>query len=186
MSENLLEVQDLKLYFKVKAGKVRAVDGVSFAIKPGEKVGVVGESGCGKSVTALSIMRLIPQPPGEYAGGSVLFEDKDLLEVPESAMRRIRGGQIGMIFQDPMTCLNPTMTVGKQIAEGLRIHLNLSGDQALKRAIALLEQVGNAPACDDSHRLSLQSQVTDCRRADDSIGCNRTGANPRIDQRDSQ
>ncbi len=142
MSENLLEVQDLKLYFKVKAGKVRAVDGVSFAIKPGEKVGVVGESGCGKSVTALSIMRLIPQPPGEYAGGSVLFEDRDLLEVPESAMRRIRGGQIGMIFQDPMTCLNPTMTVGKQIAEGLRIHLNLSGDQALKRAIALLEQVG--------------------------------------------
>jgi len=142
LGENLLEVQDLKLYFKVKAGKVRAVDGVSFAIKPGEKVGVVGESGCGKSVTALSIMRLIPQPPGEYAGGSVLFEDKDLLEVPESAMRRIRGGQIGMIFQDPMTCLNPTMTVGKQIAEGLRIHLNLSGDQALKRAIALLEQVG--------------------------------------------
>ncbi len=142
MSENLLEVQDLKLYFKVKAGKVRAVDGVSFAIKPGEKVGVVGESGCGKSVTALSIMRLIPQPPGEYAGGSVLFEDKDLLEVSESAMRRIRGGQIGMIFQDPMTCLNPTMTVGKQIAEGLRIHLKLSADQGLKRAIALLEQVG--------------------------------------------
>src|SRR5207237_9213528 len=87
-------------------------------------------------------MRLIPQPPGEYAGGSVLFEDKDLLEVPESAMRRIRGGQIGMIFQDPMTCLNPTMTVGKQIAEGLKIHLKLSDDQAKKRAIALLEQVG--------------------------------------------
>ena len=142
MGENLLEVQDLKLYFKVGVGKVRAVDGVSFAIKPGEKVGVVGESGCGKSVTALSIMRLIPQPPGEYAGGSVLFEDKDLLEVPESVMRRIRGGQIGMIFQDPMTCLNPTMTVGKQIAEGLRIHLKLSADQGLKRAVALLEQVG--------------------------------------------
>ncbi len=142
MGENLLEVQDLKLYFKVKAGKVRAVDGVSFTIKPGEKLGVVGESGCGKSVTALSIMRLIPQPPGEYAGGSVLFEDQDLLDVPESAMRKIRGGQIGMIFQDPMTCLNPTMTVGKQIGEGLRIHLKLSGDQALKRAIALLEQVG--------------------------------------------
>ena len=142
MGDNLLEVQDLKLYFKVKAGKVRAVDGVSFAIQHSEKVGVVGESGCGKSVTALSIMRLIPQPPGEYAGGSVLFEDKDLLDMPESAMRKIRGGQIGMIFQDPMTCLNPTMTVGKQIAEGLRIHLNLSGDQAQKRAIALLEQVG--------------------------------------------
>ena len=142
MGENLLEVQDLKLYFKVKAGKVRAVDGVSFGVKHGEKVGVVGESGCGKSVTALSIMRLIPQPPGEFAGGGVLFDGNDLLELPESAMRKIRGGQIGMIFQDPMTCLNPTMTVGKQIAEGLRIHLKLSDDQARKRAVALLEQVG--------------------------------------------
>jgi oligopeptide transport system ATP-binding protein len=142
LGENLLEVQDLKLYFKVKAGKVKAVDGVSFAIKPGEKVGVVGESGCGKSVTALSIMRLIPQPPGEYAGGSIIFEDRDLLEIPESSMRKVRGGQIGMIFQDPMTCLNPTMTVGKQIAEGLRIHLKLSSDEALKRAVSLLEQVG--------------------------------------------
>ncbi len=142
MGEYLLEVQDLKTYFKVKAGKVRAVDGVSFAIKPGEKLGVVGESGCGKSVTALSIMRLLPQPPGEIAGGSVLFEDQDLLELPESAMCKIRGGKIGMIFQDPLTCLNPTMTVGKQIAEGLRIHLKLTGDQALKRAISLLDQVG--------------------------------------------
>ena len=142
MGENLLEVQDLKLYFKVKAGRVRAVDGVSFYIKPSEKVGVVGESGCGKSVTALSIMRLIPQPPGEFAGGSILFNDQDLLELPESGLRKIRGGQIGMIFQDPMTCLNPTMTVGKQIAEGLRIHLKLSQDQALKRAVSLLEQVG--------------------------------------------
>ena len=142
MGEYLLEVQDLKTYFKVKAGRVRAVDGVSFAIKPGEKVAVVGESGCGKSVTALSIMRLIPQPPGEYAGGNILFEDQDLLDTPESTMRRIRGGKIGMIFQDPMTCLNPTMTVGKQIAEGLRIHLKLSNDQAYKRAVALLEQVG--------------------------------------------
>src|SRR5438876_1751092 len=87
-------------------------------------------------------MRLVQQPPWEYAGGSILFQDQDLLELPESAMRKIRGGRIGMIFQDPMTCLNPTMTVGKQIAEGLRIHLNLSGDQAQKRAIALLEQVG--------------------------------------------
>ena len=142
MGEYLLEVQDLKTYFKVKAGKVRAVDGVSFAIKPGEKLGVVGESGCGKSVTALSIMRLLPQPPGEIAGGSVLFDDQDILDLPESAMRKIRGGKIGMIFQDPMTCLNPTMTVGKQIGEALRIHLKLSQDEAKKRAIALLEQVG--------------------------------------------
>ena len=142
MGEYLLEVQDLKTYFKVKAGRVRAVDGVSFAVKSGEKLGVVGESGCGKSVTALSIMRLLPQPPAEYAGGSVLFEDEDLLDQPESAMRKIRGGKIGMIFQDPMTCLNPTMTVGRQIGEALRIHLKLSKDEAQKRAIALLEQVG--------------------------------------------
>ncbi|TMD75936.1 MAG: ABC transporter ATP-binding protein [Chloroflexi bacterium] len=142
MGEYLLEVQDLKTYFKVKAGRVRAVDGVSFAVKSGEKLGLVGESGCGKSVTALSIMRLVQQPPGEYAGGSILFQDQDLLELPESGMRKIRGGQIGMIFQDPMTCLNPTMTVGKQIAEGLQIHLKLSSDQALKRAVSLLEQVG--------------------------------------------
>src|SRR5256714_6900167 len=87
-------------------------------------------------------MRLVQRPPGEYAGGSILFQDQDLLELPESAMRKIRGGRIGMIFQDPMTCLNPTMPVGKQIAEGLQIHLKLSSDQALKRAVALLEQVG--------------------------------------------
>jgi len=142
LGENLLAVEDLKTYFKVKAGKVRAVDGVSFAIKPGEKLGLVGESGCGKSVTALSIMRLLPQPPAEIASGSVLFEEQELLDQPEGAMRRIRGGKIGMIFQDPMTCLNPTMTIGNQIGEALRIHLKVSKDEAKKRSIALLEQVG--------------------------------------------
>ncbi len=142
MGEYLLDVQDLKTYFKTKGGRVHAVDGVSFAIRPGEKVAIVGESGCGKSVTALSIMKLVAQPPGEYAGGSILFEDKDLLETQESAMRKLRGKQIGMIFQDPMTCLNPTMSIGKQIAEGLRIHLKLSEGEARKRAISLLEQVG--------------------------------------------
>jgi len=142
LGEYLLDVQDLKTYFKTKGGRVHAVDGVSFAIRPGEKVAIVGESGCGKSVTALSIMKLVAQPPGEYAGGSILFEDKDLLETQESAMRKLRGKQIGMIFQDPMTCLNPTMSIGKQIAEGLRIHLKLSEGEARKRAISLLEQVG--------------------------------------------
>ncbi len=142
MGEYLLEVQDLKTYFKTKAGFVRAVDGVSFAIKPGEKIAIVGESGCGKSVTALSIMKLIDQPPGEFAGGNVLFEDQDLLDLQESAMRKIRGSQIGIIFQDPMTCLNPTMPIGKQIAEGLKIHLKMSNSQALQRAVTLLEQVG--------------------------------------------
>ena len=142
MGEYLLEVQDLKTYFKVRAGRVRAVDGVSFHVRPGERVGIVGESGCGKSVTALSIMRLLPKPAGEQAGGTILFEDDDLLSLPESNMRKIRGGRIGMIFQDPMTCLNPTMTVGKQIGESLRIHLKLPPDEAQKRAITLLEQVG--------------------------------------------
>ncbi|GAC1356510.1 MAG: ABC transporter ATP-binding protein [Ktedonobacteraceae bacterium] len=142
MGEYLLDVQGLKTYFKTKAGRVRAVDGVSFTVKPGEKVAIVGESGCGKSVTALSIMRLVAQPPGEYADGSVLFEDRDLLDLPESAMRKVRGGKIGMIFQDPMTCLNPTMTIGKQIMEGLQIHLKLSEGEARRRAISLLEQVG--------------------------------------------
>ena len=156
MGEYLLDVQGLKTYFKTKAGRVRAVDGVSFAVKTGEKVAIVGESGCGKSVTALSIMRLVAQPPGEYADGSVLFEDKDLLDLPESAMRKIRGGQIGMIFQDPMTCLNPTMTVGKQIMEGLRIHLKLSEGEAHKRAISLLEQVGIPAAAERANSFPHQ------------------------------
>lgn len=142
MTENLLEVQDLKTYFKVKSGYVRAVNGVDFAIKPGEKVAIVGESGCGKSVTALSIMRLVAQPPGEYAGGSILFDGQDLLDMSERSMQKIRGAQIGMIFQDPMTCLNPTMTVGRQIAEGLRIHLKIREGEARNRAMRLLEQVG--------------------------------------------
>ncbi len=142
MGEYLLEVQDLRTYFKTKAGRVKAVDGVSFNVRPGERVGLVGESGCGKSVTALSIMRLLPKPAGEYAGGSILFEDEDLLNLPESAMRKVRGGKISMVFQDPMTCLNPTMTVGKQVGEALRIHLGLSGDKAKERSISLLEQVG--------------------------------------------
>jgi len=142
VGEYLLEVQGLKTYFKTKAGYVRSVDGVSFGVRPGEKVAIVGESGCGKSVTALSIMRLIEQPPGEYIDGSILFDGQNILDLPERAMRKIRGGKIGMIFQDPMTCLNPTMTVAQQIAEGLQIHLKLSRGEAHRRAISLLEQVG--------------------------------------------
>src|SRR5450755_1268457 len=147
LSEYLLDVQDLKIYFKAKGGHVHAVDGVNFTIKPGEKIAIVGESGCGKSVTALSIMRLIQQPPGEYAGGNIYFEENDLLTFSEREMQKIRGGKIGMIFQDPLNCLNPTMTIGKQIMEGLQIHLKVSKDDAHQRAISLLEQVGiPAPA----------------------------------------
>lgn len=142
MNENLLEVQDLKVYFKVRAGHVHAVDGVTFAVKPGEKVAIVGESGCGKSVTALSIMRLVAQPPGVYAGGNIFFENEDLLTLSERRMQKIRGGQIGIIFQDPMSCLNPTMTIGDQIAEGLRIHRKIDKKEARSRATRLLEEVG--------------------------------------------
>jgi oligopeptide transport system ATP-binding protein len=142
LNDYLLDVQDLKIYFKIKAGRIRAVDGISFAVKPGEKVAIVGESGCGKSVTALSIMHLIAQPPGEYAGGNIFFAGEDLLDMHERALQKIRGGQIGMIFQDPMSSLNPTMTIGKQIVEGLKIHRKLNDSQARQRAVELLQQVG--------------------------------------------
>jgi oligopeptide transport system ATP-binding protein len=138
----LLEVRDLKTYFKTKAGYVRAVDGVSFALKPGEKVALVGESGCGKSVTSLSVMRLIDQHAGKHLGGNIFFEDQDLLALPEKTMRSIHGGKISMIFQDPMTSLNPTMTVGDQIAEGAIVHKHVSRQNARTRAIELLELVG--------------------------------------------
>ncbi|GCE25489.1 ABC transporter ATP-binding protein [Dictyobacter alpinus] len=146
MKEYLLDVKDLKTYFKTRSGYVHAVDGVNFSVAPGEKVAIVGESGCGKSVTALSIMRLVAQPPGEYIGGEINFAGQNLLDVSEKTMRSIRGGQIGMIFQDPMACLNPTMTIGKQIAEGLKIHLKLGHREARERAISLLEQVGISAA----------------------------------------
>jgi oligopeptide transport system ATP-binding protein len=142
LNDYLLDVQDLKIYFKVKSGRIRAVDGVNFAVKPGEKIAIVGESGCGKSVTALSIMHLVAQPPGEYAGGNIFFEGEDLLTLHEKALQKIRGGQIGMIFQDPMSSLNPTMTIGKQIVEGLKIHRKLNSSDAHQRAILLLHQVG--------------------------------------------
>ncbi len=143
MEDYLLQVQNLKTYFKTKAGYVHAVDGMSFAVKPGEKLAIVGESGCGKSVTSLSIMRLISQPPGEYAEGRILFEGQDLLEMPESAMRKIRGGKISMIFQDPMTSLNPVLSIGYQIAEAVKRHRKGTEDaQAWKRASEMLELVG--------------------------------------------
>ncbi len=138
----LLEIQNLKTYFKTREGYVHAVDGVSFSLNEGEKLGVVGESGCGKSVTALSIMRLIPSPPGETLDGSIVFGGQDLLELPESAMRKIRGKQIGIIFQDPLTSLNPVLTIGSQITESLKLHLNLNDQQAKRRAIELLREVG--------------------------------------------
>src|SRR5215467_10769288 len=118
----LLEVRGLQTQFVTDSGVVRAVDGVSFAIDAGRTLGMVGESGCGKSVTALSILRLIPAPPGRIVGGEIRYEGRNLLELPQAEMRRVRGNEIAMIFQEPMTSLNPVFTIGDQIGEAIRLH----------------------------------------------------------------
>jgi oligopeptide/dipeptide ABC transporter ATP-binding protein len=137
----LLEVDNLQTHFFTREGVVRAVDGVSFAVDKGKTLGVVGESGCGKSVTALSIMRLLPQPPAKIVGGEVRFEGLDLVQLPESSLEDVRGNEIAMIFQDPMTSLNPTLRIGTQITETMEAHLGYDKAQARKRAIELLEEV---------------------------------------------
>lgn len=142
MADSLLEVQNLETHFKTSEGIVHAVNGVSFKLKSGETLGVVGESGCGKSVTMLSCLRLIASPPGKIVAGEALFHGKNLLTMPGEEIRKIRGAQISMVFQDPMTSLNPVMTIGKQLAEPLMLHLGLSKEQARKRSIELLGLVG--------------------------------------------
>jgi oligopeptide/dipeptide ABC transporter ATP-binding protein len=137
----LLEVNDLQTHFFTRAGRVRAVDGVSFSVDTGKTLGIVGESGCGKSVTALSIMGLIPQPPARIVGGSVTFDGHDLTKLSNRQLEDYRGRQIAMIFQDPMTSLNPTLTIGTQITETLLRHFDISKEQARKRAVELLEEV---------------------------------------------
>ncbi len=138
----LLEVRGLRTEFRTRAGVVRAVDDVSWDVREGETVALVGESGCGKSASALSIMGLVAGPAGRVVGGQILFRGRDLLALPEEAMRRVRGREIGMIFQEPMTSLNPTLTVGLQLVEGPEIHLGLSPAAARDRAIELLGLVG--------------------------------------------
>jgi oligopeptide/dipeptide ABC transporter ATP-binding protein len=138
----LLEVRNLTTHFLTAAGVVRAVDGVSWDIREGETVALVGESGCGKSVSALSVMRLVPAPAGRIVGGQVLFKGRDLLTLSEEEMRRIRGREIAMIFQEPMTSLNPVLSIGRQLTEGLEIHLGLSPAEARRRAVELLAMVG--------------------------------------------
>jgi peptide/nickel transport system ATP-binding protein/oligopeptide transport system ATP-binding protein len=137
---HLLEVKNLQTHFRTRAGVVRAVDGVSFYLERGELLGLVGESGCGKSVTALSLMRLVA-PPGRIVGGEILFDGVDLLKLSESKMRAIRGDDIAMIFQDPMTSLNPVYTVGEQIAEALRLHRGMKRGEAKRAAVAAMEEV---------------------------------------------
>jgi peptide/nickel transport system ATP-binding protein len=138
----LLAVEDLVTEFRTEAGTLRAVDGVSFAIPRGKTTGVVGESGCGKSVTALSILRLIPDPPGRIAGGSVRYDGQDLLALDERALRDVRGNKISMIFQEPMTSLNPVYTTGEQVAEAVRLHRRASRREAMDRAVEMFQLVG--------------------------------------------
>ena len=138
----LLRIVELRTYFHLDEGIARAVDGVSFEIPRGKTLGLVGESGCGKSVTALSIMRLVPSPPGRIQGGSVYFGETDLVKLSERQMRKVRGNDISMVFQEPMTSLNPVFTVGNQIMEVLRLHQKMPKKEARKKTIELLEQVG--------------------------------------------
>jgi oligopeptide/dipeptide ABC transporter ATP-binding protein len=138
----LLDVRDLRTHFLTRGGVVRAVDGVSWDVQEGETVALVGESGCGKSVTALSIMRLVAPPAGRIVGGQVLFKGRDLLALGEEEMRHVRGREIGMVFQEPMTSLNPVLSIGRQLTEGLEIHLGVSPADARKRAEELLGLVG--------------------------------------------
>src|SRR4051812_31016943 len=130
----LLEISDLRTFFKTREGEVHAVDGVSFELERGKTLGIVGESGCGKSVTALSIMGLV-QPPGRIVDGSIMFDGRELAGRKQKELEDIRGREISMIFQDPMTSLNPTLTIGTQITETLRRHMNMNKEEARKRAV---------------------------------------------------
>ncbi len=146
----LLEVNELAVEFATAGGRVQAVNGISFAVEPGEIVAIVGESGSGKTAAALSVLGLIPQPPGRIVGGRASFQGEDLLQLGEEKLRQIRGRRISMIFQEPMTSLNPVLSIGRQLTEAMRLHLDLSKKEANGRAVALLNSVGIA---DPEHRL---------------------------------
>ncbi len=141
-NHTLLQIKNLKTYFYTSDGIIKAVDDVSWEVDQGEVIGLVGESGCGKSVTALSILRLIPDPPGKIIGGEILFEGRNLMSLSLEAMRKIRGNDISMIFQEPMTSLNPVFTIGAQIAEAIQLHQHLKKKEAINKAIEMLKSVG--------------------------------------------
>lgn len=139
---DLLTVEGLETQFRTREGIVHAVNGVSFSLREGETLGIVGESGCGKSVTVMSMLRLIPSPPGKVVAGKAIYQGKDLLKMSDEEIRHIRGAQISMVFQDPMTSFNPVLTIGRQVAEPLEIHMGMSRKQALERAAEMLAMVG--------------------------------------------
>ena len=140
--EVLVELKNLRTHFFTDMGVAKSVDGISYSVRKGQTLGVVGESGCGKSVTALSIMGLIPQPPGKIVGGQIIFDGKDLTKFSQEDLRKIRGKDVAMIFQEPMTSLNPVYTVGDQIMEMILNHEDVTEEEARERAIGLLEEVG--------------------------------------------
>ncbi|MCB9897215.1 MAG: ABC transporter ATP-binding protein [Planctomycetes bacterium] len=140
--ELLLEIDGLSTWFDTEEGLVKAIEGVSLRVERGETLGVVGESGCGKSVTAMSILQLIPRPPGRYAAGRIVFEGRDLLKLPESELRKVRGNDVAMIFQEPMTSLNPVYTVGDQIMEAVMLHRGMTREKAREYAVGMLAKVG--------------------------------------------
>ena len=142
----LLQVKDLRTHFYTEEGLVKAVDGVTYDVQEGETLALVGESGCGKSISALSLLKLIPIPPGRIVSGEVIFEGEDLMKLSEDEIRKIRGNRISMVFQEPMTSLNPVLTIGKQMTEALELHLKLNREAANARAVQLLEMVGVAEA----------------------------------------
>jgi oligopeptide transport system ATP-binding protein len=144
----LLEVKGLRTQFQTREGLVYAVNGVTYQLDEGETLGIVGESGCGKTVNVLSLLRLIPEPPGKIAGGQALFQGKDLLKMSSDEMRHVRGAQIAVVFQDPMTSLNPVLTIGRQLTEALELHLGMNKEQSRQRSIELLEMVGIPKAGD--------------------------------------
>ena len=152
----IIEVKGLKTHFHLHDHTVRAVDGVDFYVKPGETLGIVGESGCGKSITSMSIMGLVQSPPGKNEGGQILFNGEDLLQAKESRMREIRGNKISMIFQEPMTSLNPVYTVGFQISEVLMLHRGMNKEEALKESARLLDLVGISDPHERVHEFPFQ------------------------------
>jgi ABC-type microcin C transport system duplicated ATPase subunit YejF len=195
-AHSLLEIENLQTHFFTPVGVVRAVDGVSYSVRSGETLGVVGESGCGKSVTALSILRLVSSPPGRIVGGAIRLEGRNLLDLSESAMETIRGNDISMIFQEPMTSLNPLLTVGRQISEAIVLHQGLSRRDAMSLATEMLRRVHISEAETRvhayPHQLSggmrqrvmiamavVQSEGADCRRTNHRAGCDHPGADPR-------
>lgn len=174
MTKIILQVIDLKVSFYSEAGIVKAVDEVSFDVYKGETLGIVGESGCGKSVTSMSILRLVTEPPGKIEKGSILFEDADILKISDGEMRKIRGNRISMIFQEPMTALNPVFTVGQQIIEVLILHKNISKTQARTESIELLKRVGipRAERVIDNYPFSLSGGMRQRVMIAMAISCN--------------